>query len=73
LRILLSPSSKLVAADLVLQRAAIRRYLEGRAPGAQRWERHWTFAAGRSLPRRAFQPPPQVDSAILMIRRRYAK
>jgi 23S rRNA (adenine-N6)-dimethyltransferase len=70
LRILLAPGSRIVAADLVLQKAVVRRYLEARAPGANRWLRHWTLHEGRSLPRRAFSPPPHVDSAVLAIRRR---
>jgi 23S rRNA (adenine-N6)-dimethyltransferase len=70
LRALLAPGSRLVAADLVLQKAVVRRYVEGRAPGAGRWLRHWDLAPGLSLPRRAFHPPPQVDSGVLVIRRR---
>jgi 23S rRNA (adenine-N6)-dimethyltransferase len=69
LRALLAPGSRLVAADLVLQRAVVRRYCEGRAPGAGRWSRRWSVAMGRSLPRSAFRPPPQVDSSVLVIRR----
>jgi 23S rRNA (adenine-N6)-dimethyltransferase len=70
LRALLAPGSRMVAADLVLQRAVIRKYVEGRAPGAGRWLRHWDVRAGRTLPRKAFRPPPQVDSGMLVIRRR---
>jgi 23S rRNA (adenine-N6)-dimethyltransferase len=70
LRILLAPGSRLLAADLVLQRAAVRRYADGRAAGSQRWSHRWAVTAGRGLPRRAFTPPPHVDSAILTIRRR---
>ena len=70
LRLLLAPGSRLVAADLVLQKAVVRRYLAGTAPGANRWLRHFTVAAGMSLPRRAFHPQPRVDSAVLVIRRR---
>lgn len=70
LRSLLAQRSRLAAADLVLQRAVGRRYAEGSAPGAGRWLRRWDVRLGRSLPRRAFRPPPHVDSAILVIRRR---
>ncbi len=70
LRSLLSPGSQLISADLVLQRAVVRRYASGQAPGARRWLRDWQVSAGRALPRRAFQPPPAVDSAVLVIRRR---
>ena len=66
LRHLLVPRSRLFAADLVLQRAVVRRYTAGRSVPPARWE----VRAGRSLPRRAFRPPPQVDSAVLVVRRR---
>jgi 23S rRNA (adenine-N6)-dimethyltransferase len=70
LRLLLAPGSRLVAADLVLQRAVVRRFTEGTPAGAGRWLRHWDLRAGRPLPRRAFHPAPHVDSAILLVRRR---
>jgi 23S rRNA (adenine-N6)-dimethyltransferase len=63
LRQLLAPDSALIAADLVLQRAVVRRHVE-RPP------RRWHVRAGLSLPRNAFRPPPQVDSAVLVVRRR---
>ena len=63
LRTLLAPGSRLTAADLVLQRAVVRRYASGAA-------RRFSLTAGLTLPRRAFLPPPQVDSAVLVIRRR---
>jgi 23S rRNA (adenine-N6)-dimethyltransferase len=67
LRLLLAPGSRLVAADLVLQRAVVRRYADQwRGARARRWNVH----AGRPLPRRAFRPVPHVDSAVLVIRRR---
>jgi 23S rRNA (adenine-N6)-dimethyltransferase len=70
LRALLAPGSQLSAADLILQRAVVRRYAAGQAPGAGRWRRAFTVRAGRALPRSAFRPPPTVDSAVLVIRRR---
>lgn len=70
LRSLLTPRSRLVAADLVLQRAVVRRVCEGRAPGAGTWLREFDVRPGRTLPRRAFRPPPRVDSAVLVVRRR---
>jgi 23S rRNA (adenine-N6)-dimethyltransferase len=70
LRLLLAPSSRLTAADLVLQRAAVRRYAGGSVAGPGRRERQWRVRAGRSLPRRAFRPPPAVDSTVLVVRRR---
>jgi 23S rRNA (adenine-N6)-dimethyltransferase len=70
LRLLLAPSSRLTAADLVLQRAVVRRYTGGGAAGPGHRARHWRLRAGRPLPRRAFRPPPTVDSAVLVVRRR---
>lgn len=70
LKRLLGPRSRMVAADLVLQRAVVRRYVEGGAPGEGRWRRTWTVTQGRLLPRSAFKPPPRVDSAVLVARRR---
>ena len=70
LRRLLAPSSRLTAADLVLQRAVVRRYAGGRAAGPGGWRRRWRLRAGRPLPRRAFRPSPRVDSAVLVVRRR---
>lgn len=63
LRTLVAPGSRLVAADLVLQRAVVRRYASGAARG-------FSLTVGLTLPRRAFLPPPQVDSAVLVVRRR---
>ena len=63
LRVLLAPRSQLVAADLVLQRAFVQRQL------AQARRRRFALRAGLSLPRRAFAPPPRVDSAVLVVRR----
>jgi 23S rRNA (adenine-N6)-dimethyltransferase len=63
LRRLLAPGSSLVAADLVLQRAVVRKY-------ASCPPRRFAATAGLALPRRAFLPPPQVDSAVLVVRRR---
>jgi 23S rRNA (adenine-N6)-dimethyltransferase len=63
LRTLLGPGSRLVAADLVLQRAVVRKYSSGAA-------RRFSLTVGLAVPRRAFVPPPQVDSAVLVVRRR---
>lgn len=70
MRALLAPGSRMVAADLVLQRAVVRKYADGRVPGANRWLRRWHVMPGRPLPRHAFRPPPQVDSGVLVVRRR---
>ncbi len=64
---LLARDSALVAADLVLQRAAVRALVAGR--GSARWRQRWTFAEGMALPRSAFVRPPTVDSRLLVIRR----
>jgi 23S rRNA (adenine-N6)-dimethyltransferase len=66
---LLAPGSRLVAADLVLQRAAAVRWAEGRARGAGRWARDYRLAVGRALPRSAFSPQPPVAVAVLRISR----
>jgi len=63
LRKLLAPESRLVAADLVLQRAVVRKHASAAARG-------FSMTAGLPLPRRAFVPPPAVDSAVLVVRRR---
>jgi 23S rRNA (adenine-N6)-dimethyltransferase len=63
LRTLLAPGTRLVAADLVLQRAVARKYASDAA-------RRFSLTVGLSLPRRAFLPPPHVDSAVLVVRRR---
>ncbi len=63
LGLLLAPGSRLVAADLVLQRAVVRKYSGQRV-------RDFQVTRGPALPRRAFRPPPHVDSAVLLIRRR---
>jgi len=62
LGLLLAPGSQLVAADLVLQRAVARKHASRRA-------RSFRLSIGPAVPRRAFRPPPQVDSAVLVIRR----
>ena len=65
LRLLLARDSKLAAADLVLQRAVVRKYVSGGTTA-----KRFTLAAGLALPRQAFQPRPRVDCAVLTIRRR---
>ncbi|MEV0789775.1 rRNA adenine N(6)-methyltransferase family protein [Kribbella sp. NPDC050459] len=70
LKRLLSPGSRLVSADLVLQRQVANRWVGGDAPGANRWFRHYDPSIGLRLPRKAFTPPPHVDSAVLILRKR---
>ena len=62
LSLLLAPCSRLVAADLVLQRAVVRKHASRRVRG-------FRVTMGPPVPRRAFRPPPQVDSAVLVVRR----
>lgn len=64
LGLLLAPGSRLVAADLVLQRAVVRKY------ASEQKIRGFRVTVGPALPRRAFRPPPHVDSAVLVVRRR---
>jgi 23S rRNA (adenine-N6)-dimethyltransferase len=67
LRLLLAAGTRLVAADLVLQRAVVRKYAGQPAP---KTARAYRMSAGLVLPRHAFRPPPRVDSAVLVVRRR---
>lgn len=64
LRALLA-SDRLRSADLVLQRAAARRWVE-RGPG--RGHRRRTLSLGLPLPRSAFRPAPRVDAVVLRVR-----
>lgn len=61
-------SDRMRSADLVLQRAAARRLLE--RPPRARHTRRYRLELGLALPRRAFAPPPRVDSVVLRISRR---
>ncbi|WP_329003301.1 methyltransferase domain-containing protein [Kribbella sp. NBC_00709] len=70
LKRLLAPGSRLVSADLVLQRQVANRWVRGEAPGANRWFRYYDPSIGLRLPRKAFTPPPHVDSAVLLLRKR---
>ena len=67
LRRLVAPGSPLVAADLVLERALVAYYTEGRR---RSWERTWSVTRGPNLPRRALTPEPGVDVGTLRLRRR---
>ena len=63
LRTLTQRGSRLVRADLVLQKAFARRAAETvRGP--------WHARTGLTVPRHAFQPRPQVDSTVLVLTRR---
>jgi 23S rRNA (adenine-N6)-dimethyltransferase len=72
LRRLVSPGSKLIRADIVVPWHTARRWVSGGAPGAGRWQAHFSVDVGRSLPRAALSPPPPNGVAILVIRSRRA-
>lgn len=59
---------RLLSADLVLQRGVTRRFADRPPPG--RLKRRFTLTEGMRVPRSAFVRRPQVDSAVLQIRRR---
>jgi 23S rRNA (adenine-N6)-dimethyltransferase len=61
-------ASYLTAADLVLQRAVVRRIVDQGRRHLRRFDAH----RGLPLPRTAFVPPPPVDSVVLQLRRRIA-
>jgi 23S rRNA (adenine-N6)-dimethyltransferase len=69
-RRLVAPGSRLARADLVLPQHYARRWAEGRAPGAARWQRTFDLRVGDHVPRSAFVPAPPSDASMLMIRRR---
>jgi 23S rRNA (adenine-N6)-dimethyltransferase len=48
----------------------VRKYADRRGPGPARRAGAHRMSAGLVLPRHAFRPPPRVDSAVLVVRRR---
>jgi 23S rRNA (adenine-N6)-dimethyltransferase len=66
---LLHPGSRMLTAHLILQRDAARRWSSLNAPAARRWQQQWSVDRGPVIPRRAFTPPPKVDSQVLSLRR----
>jgi 23S rRNA (adenine-N6)-dimethyltransferase len=70
LRSMLARDSRLLSADIVLQRRVVRRLVMTGAASAPRRGRGYVFERGLAVPRAAFRPPPRVDSAVLRIRRR---
>lgn len=64
IRTLVRPRCPLLTADLVVQRAAARRFAQTLGG------RQFDLRIGYPLPRKAFRPPPQVDSVVLRITRR---
>jgi 23S rRNA (adenine-N6)-dimethyltransferase len=70
LRRLLQPGSRMVAAHLVLQEQAARRWTSADAPGYRRWARSFVATSTLRVPRRAFRPPPPVDARVVRLTRR---
>jgi 23S rRNA (adenine-N6)-dimethyltransferase len=70
LRRVLQPGSRLISGRLVLQDHAARRWVEPGAPAWGRWSREFSVSLGGRLPRRAFSPPPHVDTRVLIIETR---
>ena len=69
LRRLTQRGTRLTSAHLVVQAQAAARWTSNVAPGAARWQRTITASLGPVIPRRAFNPPPRVDSRVLILRR----
>jgi 23S rRNA (adenine-N6)-dimethyltransferase len=67
---LLQRGSRLISAQLVLQRPVVRRWTGPKAPGRHRWERTFVVSAGSRIPRVAFRPAPPTDAQVLVISRR---
>lgn len=63
---LLLRSDRLLSADLVLQRAAVHRWVERASGSRGRGKRR--VDVGIRVPRSAFRPPPRVDAAVLTLR-----
>jgi 23S rRNA (adenine-N6)-dimethyltransferase len=70
LRSLLARDSRLISADVVLERRVVRRIVATGAAPARHRGHGYVFERGLTVPRGAFRPPPRVDSAVLQIRRR---
>jgi 23S rRNA (adenine-N6)-dimethyltransferase len=70
LRRLTAPGSRLLEASVVLPVWVARRWADGRAPGAGRWQAAYVTAVTRRIPRTAFSPPAPGDAAVLTFRLR---
>jgi 23S rRNA (adenine-N6)-dimethyltransferase len=66
------PVGAMVRADLIVQREVARKRVADppRTVLSLGWGPWWTFVIERHLPARSFRPPPRVDAALLVIRRR---
>jgi 23S rRNA (adenine-N6)-dimethyltransferase len=71
-RLLDDPGSGLRRADLIVQDGLVRKRAATRPSTllALRWQPWWRLHAERHLPAACFDPPPQVDAALLAIRPR---
>jgi 23S rRNA (adenine-N6)-dimethyltransferase len=69
LRRLVHPASRLVGAHVIVQSQFAARWASAAAPAASRWQRAFDVRVGLAVPRRAFSPPPRVDSRVLQLRR----
>ncbi|MGH7686873.1 MAG: rRNA adenine N(6)-methyltransferase family protein [Candidatus Dormibacteria bacterium] len=71
-RLLDDPSSQLTRADLIVQ-IEVARKRSATPPStllSTIWAPWWAFELGRVLPARSFRPVPDVDAALLIVRRR---
>jgi len=66
------PIGTMTRADLIVQRGAAQKRVADppRSMRSLAWGPWWTFSMERHLPARCFRPPPRVDAALLVIRRR---
>ncbi len=69
LRRLLQPGSRLVKADLILQRQAAQRWASANAPGYPRWPQTFHAGVGPRIPPSASGPYAGADHAVLLITR----
>lgn len=69
LRRLTAPGSGLVRADVIVPTHLARRWSTGRAPGARRWDRHFSVRIARGVPRHAFIPSGPAASVLVIERR----
>lgn len=71
-RLLDDPASQLRRADLIVQDGLVRKRAATRPSTllSLRWQPWWELRTERHLPAACFDPPPQVDAAVLSARRR---
>lgn len=70
LRRLTQRGSRLRSAHLIVQSQAAARWASPAAPAAGRWSRTFEVSVSNVVPRRAFKPPPKVQSRVLILQRR---